>query len=56
MMIWILQNCTLCDRADGAVIQCSECPAEFHVSCALKQGHKFGFEIQQVRRCVVRDS
>lgn len=43
------QNCTLCDREDGAVIQCSECPAEYHVSCAWKQGHKFGFEIQQVR-------
>lgn len=43
------QNCTLCDREDGAVIQCNECPAEYHVSCAWKQGHKFGFEIQQVR-------
>ncbi|TBU61777.1 hypothetical protein BD310DRAFT_919862 [Dichomitus squalens] len=45
-------NCTLCDREDGAVVQCSECPAEFHVSCAWKQGHKFGFEVQQVKsRC-----
>ncbi|KAI0794573.1 hypothetical protein C8Q74DRAFT_1366004 [Fomes fomentarius] len=42
-------SCTLCDRDDGAVIQCSECPAEFHVSCAWKQGHKFGFEIQQAK-------
>ncbi|OBZ73631.1 Lid2 complex component snt2 [Grifola frondosa] len=42
-------KCTLCDRDDGAVIQCSECPAEYHVSCALKHGHKFGFEIQGVK-------
>ncbi|KAI0675865.1 hypothetical protein C8Q78DRAFT_353648 [Trametes maxima] len=42
-------NCTLCDREDGAVIQCSECPAEFHVSCAWKYGHKFGFEVQPVK-------
>ncbi|KAM5536579.1 hypothetical protein V8D89_009674 [Ganoderma adspersum] len=42
-------NCTLCDREDGAVIQCNECPAEYHVSCAWKQGHKFGFEIQQAK-------
>ncbi|RDX51269.1 hypothetical protein OH76DRAFT_1505916 [Lentinus brumalis] len=42
-------NCTLCDREDGAVIQCSECPAEYHVSCAWKQGHKFGFEMQQAK-------
>ncbi|KAI0364362.1 hypothetical protein BV20DRAFT_1125672 [Pilatotrama ljubarskyi] len=42
-------NCTLCDREDGAVIQCSECPAEYHVSCAWKHGHKFGFEIQPVK-------
>ena len=41
------QKCGLCDREDGAVIQCGECPAEYHVSCAWKQGHKFGFEIQQ---------
>ena len=31
------------------MIQCNECPAEYHVSCAWKFGHKFGFEIQQVR-------
>ncbi|KAH9893367.1 hypothetical protein C8Q73DRAFT_696721 [Cubamyces lactineus] len=42
-------NCTLCDREDGAVIQCSECPAEYHVSCAWKHGHKFGFEVQPVK-------
>ena len=30
------------------MIQCSECPAEYHVSCAWKQAHKFGFEMQQV--------
>ncbi|KAI0730597.1 hypothetical protein C8Q76DRAFT_832983 [Earliella scabrosa] len=48
-------NCTLCDREDGAVIQCTECPAEYHVSCAWKQGHKFGFEVQQVRPRPLRD-
>ncbi|KAI0738659.1 hypothetical protein C8Q80DRAFT_255981 [Daedaleopsis nitida] len=42
-------DCTLCDRGDGAVIQCSECPAEYHVSCAWKQGHRFGFEMQQAK-------
>ncbi|KAH9944958.1 uncharacterized protein BXZ73DRAFT_95950 [Epithele typhae] len=42
-------KCSLCDRDDGAVVQCSECPAEFHVSCAWKQGHKFGFEMQQAK-------
>ena len=54
-LIVYLQNCTLCDREDGAVIQCSECPAEYHVSCAWKQGHKFGFEVQQVRPTPHRD-
>ncbi|RPD53362.1 hypothetical protein L227DRAFT_581377 [Lentinus tigrinus ALCF2SS1-6] len=42
-------HCTLCNREDGAVIQCSECPAEYHVSCAWKYGHKFGFEMQQAK-------
>ncbi|KAH9851909.1 hypothetical protein C2E23DRAFT_869052 [Lenzites betulinus] len=42
-------SCTLCDRDDGAVIQCSECPAEFHVSCAWKHGHRFGFEMQPIK-------
>ncbi|OCH85881.1 hypothetical protein OBBRIDRAFT_890870 [Obba rivulosa] len=42
-------KCTLCDADEGAVVRCAECPAEFHVSCAWRQGHKFGFEMQQVK-------
>ncbi|KAH9832546.1 uncharacterized protein C8Q71DRAFT_258205 [Rhodofomes roseus] len=42
-------NCTICNQNGGAVIRCSECPAEYHVSCAWKQGHKFGFEMQGVK-------
>ncbi|KAH9945765.1 hypothetical protein B0H21DRAFT_860461 [Amylocystis lapponica] len=42
-------TCTLCDNDGGAVIRCAECPAEYHVSCAWKQGHKFGFELQPVK-------
>lgn len=42
------QRCVLCERDGGAVVRCSECPAEFHVSCAWKQGHRFGFELQPV--------
>ncbi|KAI0923517.1 hypothetical protein AcV5_009037 [Taiwanofungus camphoratus] len=42
-------KCTLCDLDGGAVIRCGECPAEYHVSCAWKQGHKFGFELQPVK-------
>ncbi|TFY51302.1 hypothetical protein EVJ58_g10639 [Rhodofomes roseus] len=33
----------------STVPQWSECPAEYHVSCAWKQGHKFGFEMQGVK-------
>lgn len=44
----VMQTCTLCDSSGGAVVCCSDCPAEYHVSCAWKAGHKFGFEIQQV--------
>ncbi|KAI0071159.1 hypothetical protein K474DRAFT_1712701 [Panus rudis PR-1116 ss-1] len=33
----------------GAVVRCSDCPAEYHVSCAWKAGHKFGFEMQPVK-------
>ena len=29
-------------------MRCSDCPAEYHVSCAWKAGHKFGFEVQAV--------
>lgn len=42
------QTCTLCDSSGGAVVRCSDCPAEYHVSCAWKAGHKFGFEVQPV--------
>ncbi|KAI0339680.1 hypothetical protein BDW22DRAFT_1486765 [Trametopsis cervina] len=41
-----MNKCTLCDSSGGAVIRCSDCPAEYHVSCAWKAGHKFGFELQ----------
>ena len=30
------------------MIRCSDCPREFHSSCAWKHGDKFGFEIQPV--------
>ncbi|TFK71677.1 hypothetical protein BDN72DRAFT_957959 [Pluteus cervinus] len=42
-------RCVLCSEIQGAVIRCSDCSKEFHVSCAWKQGHKFGFEIQPVK-------
>lgn len=44
-----MNSCTLCDQSGGAVVKCSDCPAEYHVSCAWKAGHKFGFEIQPVK-------
>ncbi|KZT07232.1 uncharacterized protein LAESUDRAFT_758638 [Laetiporus sulphureus 93-53] len=47
---WRWSNkCTICNQSGGAVIRCSECPAEYHVSCAWRQGHKFGFEVQPVK-------
>ncbi|KIL69139.1 hypothetical protein M378DRAFT_98405 [Amanita muscaria Koide BX008] len=42
-------QCSVCERAEGAVIRCNDCPKEFHVSCAWKQGYRFGFEIQHVK-------
>ncbi|KAF5319058.1 hypothetical protein D9611_012669 [Ephemerocybe angulata] len=42
-------KCCLCGEIEGAVIKCNDCPKEFHISCAWKQGHKFGFEIQPVK-------
>ncbi|PPQ93874.1 hypothetical protein CVT25_013583 [Psilocybe cyanescens] len=42
-------KCCLCGETEGAAIRCSDCPKEFHSSCAWKQGHKFGFEIQPVK-------
>ncbi|THG98485.1 hypothetical protein EW026_g3722 [Hermanssonia centrifuga] len=44
-----MNKCTLCDSTGGAVVRCSDCPAEYHVSCAWKAGHKFGFEMQAVK-------
>ncbi|KAK7685733.1 hypothetical protein QCA50_011078 [Cerrena zonata] len=44
-----MNKCTLCDQSGGAVVRCSDCPAEYHVSCAWKAGHKFGFEMQAVK-------
>lgn len=43
-------ECTICSQNGGAVVRCAECPAEYHVSCAWKQGYKFGFEMQPVRQ------
>ncbi|EAU90390.2 ZNF1 [Coprinopsis cinerea okayama7 len=42
-------KCCLCGEMEGAVVKCSDCYREFHVSCAWKEGHKFGFEIQPVK-------
>ncbi|KAA1470162.1 hypothetical protein DENSPDRAFT_835896 [Dentipellis sp. KUC8613] len=42
-------KCWFCDRPQGAVIKCTECPREFHVSCAWNRGYKFGFEIQPIK-------
>ncbi|KAF8972764.1 hypothetical protein BDZ97DRAFT_1649930 [Flammula alnicola] len=42
-------KCCLCGETEGAVIRCSDCNKEFHASCAWKQGHRFGFEIQPVK-------
>ncbi|KAI0791951.1 hypothetical protein C8Q75DRAFT_610949 [Abortiporus biennis] len=44
-----MNKCTLCDQEGGAVVKCSDCPAEYHVSCAWKANHKFGFELQPVK-------
>ncbi|KAN0109125.1 hypothetical protein V8E52_009647 [Russula decolorans] len=45
---WSTQ-CTLCNQVSGAVIRCSDCPAEYHISCAWSRGYKFGFEIQATK-------
>jgi len=42
-------KCGLCTGKGGAVVSCAECTAEFHVSCAWRCGHKFGFELQAVK-------
>lgn len=47
---WKFQPCSLCSERGGAVVRCCDCSKEFHVSCAWKAGHRFGFEIQTVRQ------
>ena len=44
----LTQRCTLCNQVGGAVVRCSDCSAEYHISCAWSRGYKFGFEIQAV--------
>nr|AAN75157.2 ZNF1 [Cryptococcus neoformans var. grubii] len=36
--------CSLCGQNDGAVIKCSDCDIQFHVSCAWQCGFTLGFE------------
>ncbi|KAF8075155.1 PHD-zinc-finger like domain-containing protein [Lyophyllum atratum] len=45
---WVTK-CSICGKQEGSVIRCSDCNKEYHASCAWKQGHKFGFEIQPVK-------
>ncbi|KAI0318770.1 hypothetical protein OF83DRAFT_1163302 [Amylostereum chailletii] len=42
-------KCVLCGQQGGAVVRCSECVDEYHVSCAWSRGFKFGFEIAPVK-------
>ncbi|KAH7890899.1 hypothetical protein F5I97DRAFT_1976018 [Phlebopus sp. FC_14] len=42
-------RCTLCGETTGAVLRCNDCVREYHASCAWRNGHRFGFEIQPVR-------
>jgi hypothetical protein len=42
-------RCTLCNQVGGAVVRCSDCSAEYHISCAWSRGYKFGFEIQATK-------
>ncbi|KDQ61451.1 hypothetical protein JAAARDRAFT_190222 [Jaapia argillacea MUCL 33604] len=42
-------RCSLCSQTGGAVVRCSDCPKEFHISCAWLHGNKLGFEIQPVK-------
>ncbi|KAI0058854.1 hypothetical protein BV25DRAFT_1890628 [Artomyces pyxidatus] len=42
-------KCALCNHTGGAVVQCSDCPLEYHVSCAWGRGYKFGFEVQAIK-------
>lgn len=40
--------CSLCGQSDGAVINCSDCDIQFHVSCAWLSGLTLGFEFNLV--------
>ncbi|KAJ7066423.1 hypothetical protein C8F01DRAFT_981507 [Mycena amicta] len=42
-------RCSICHETQGAVVRCSDCTREYHASCAWRQGHKFGFDIQPVK-------
>ncbi|KAL0953950.1 hypothetical protein HGRIS_005111 [Hohenbuehelia grisea] len=42
-------KCYSCGKSDGAVVRCSGCTKEYHVSCAWKHDLKFGFEMQPVK-------
>lgn len=44
-----LQQCVICQVAGhGACLKCSDCPNEFHLSCAWHASCTFGFEITPV--------
>ncbi|THH17442.1 hypothetical protein EW146_g3363 [Bondarzewia mesenterica] len=45
---WIAK-CSICHQTGGAVIRCSDCTREFHVSCAWDHGYKFGFDVQPIK-------
>ncbi|GLB41633.1 putative PHD-zinc-finger like domain containing protein [Lyophyllum shimeji] len=45
---WVTK-CSICGKQEGSVIRCSDCNKEYHASCAWRQGHRFGFEIQPVK-------
>lgn len=42
------KECSICHVYGGVKIRCTECTADFHVSCAWEKGYVFGFEIQPV--------
>ncbi|KIY68025.1 hypothetical protein CYLTODRAFT_431056 [Cylindrobasidium torrendii FP15055 ss-10] len=44
-----LTMCAICHEKKGAVVKCSDCNREYHVSCAWEFGHRFGFEMQTVK-------
>lgn len=46
VIFYIPQRCTLCGDAGGTVIRCNDCVREYHISCAWRNGHRFGFEFQ----------